>query len=475
MAAALSLTIRRMKVFLSLILLLLLVAGGAWLLAGRAAAPVIDIARPVSAIGQSSELIVTIDTLGAKLSRLEVELEQNGKRWPVFTLPGAAASELKAEGDRRLRLTQMIGKQRIPELQAGRARLVVSAGRKAWFGIRERMSVATRDVDVRLVPPTIAVLSTFHYINRGGSELAVYRVSPADVTSGVRVGELEYPGFPASGADATLSDPAMRVVLFALLWNQEVSAPVSVFARDEAGNEARAELDHRVFDKKFRNSRIELSDRFLAKVVPPILQNSPQLKVADPSDLLQSYLRINRDLRRENDATITALSRQTSAKILWDGPFKQLTNSAVEAGFADQRSYVYAGKVVDQQVHLGFDLASTAATPVHAANRGKVLHAGWLGIYGNCVILDHGLGLQSLYGHLSSIEVKVGDMIEKNASVGRSGSTGLAGGDHLHFTMLLDGHAVTPVDWWSEKWLQDRVLRKLHEAHEAALPAAVPK
>jgi murein DD-endopeptidase MepM/ murein hydrolase activator NlpD len=147
--------------------------------------------------------------------------------------------------------------------------------------------------------------------------------------------------------------------------------------------------------------------------------------------------------------------------MLWQGPFRQLANSAVEAGFADQRSYVYDGKQVDQQVHLGFDLAVTAATPVLAANRGRVLHAGWLGIYGNCVILDHGMGLQSLYGHLSSIEVKVGDTVEMNARLGRSGSTGLAGGDHLHFTMLLNGRAVTPVDWWSQKWVQDRIVRKL--------------
>ena len=86
----------------------------------------------------------------------------------------------------------------------------------------------------------------------------------------------------------------------------------------------------------------------------------------------------------------------------------------MEAGFADQRTYVYGGQDVDQQVHLGFDLASTLAAPVLAANRGRVLHAGWLGIYGNCVILDHGMGLQSLYAHLSSIEVQVGDLVERD-------------------------------------------------------------
>ena len=201
--------------------------------------------------------------------------------------------------------------------------------------------------------------------------------------------------------------------------------------------------------------------------MPPIVQNSPELKVDDPSDLLAAYLKINRDLRKTNNDTITKLSAQTSPEILWRGPFKQLTNTAVEAGFADQRTYLYKGKEVDRQVHLGFDLASLAGAPVKAANRGRVLHASWLGIYGNCVILDHGMGLMSLYAHLSSIEVQVGDMVDLDKELGRSGSTGLAGGDHLHFTMLLAGNAVTPIDWWSAQWVQDRVTRKLERGGRA--------
>jgi murein DD-endopeptidase MepM/ murein hydrolase activator NlpD len=119
---------------------------------------------------------------------------------------------------------------------------------------------------------------------------------------------------------------------------------------------------------------------------------------------------------------------------------------------------------VDHQTHLGFDLASYAGTPIIAANRGKVLFADELGIYGNCVILDHGMGVQSLYAHLSSIGVKVGDMVEKAQELGKSGMTGLAAGDHLHFTMLVNGHMVNPVEWWDSHWIEDRILRKLRAA-----------
>jgi murein DD-endopeptidase MepM/ murein hydrolase activator NlpD len=460
-----------MKKLLMLLVVAALAAGVTWVVAGRASGPVIEIVQPGKAIGQSGELNVVIDTPRAKLKSLSVVLEQGATRTTLYALPGGSAAAMAHEGEHRLRLTQAIGKRQVPQLEAGKARIIVTAVRPVLFGYRHADSTVSRDVDVRLMPPTIAPLSSFQYINQGGSEMIVYRVSPADATSGVRVGDREYPGFPASGAHIANADPGLRVAFFALLWDQDPATPISLYARDEVGNEGRASFDYRVFPKSFHQSRIPIDDRFLSKVVPPILTNSPELKVADPSNLLGSFLTINSELRRQNNAHIADLARSTSPEILWQGPFKQLVNSAVEAGFADQRTYVYKGQDVDHQVHLGFDLASLSNTPALAANRGKVVHAGWLGIYGNCVIIDHGMGLESIYAHLSSIEVRVGQMVNEGDRLGRTGSTGLAGGDHLHFTMLLNGNAVTPVDWWSDKWVQDRITRKLREAGALTQPA----
>ena len=148
----------------------------------------------------------------------------------------------------------------------------------------------------------------------------------------------------------------------------------------------------------------------------------------------------------------------------WNSPFQALGNAAVEAKFADFRTYTYQKKEIDRQVHLGFDLAVTTQIPILAAQDGVVVHAAYLGIYGNCVVIDHGLGVQTLYGHLSSIGVKVGDKVAKGQQIGRSGMTGLAAGDHLHFTVLVDGVAANPVEWWDQKWMQDRVFRKVAEA-----------
>jgi murein DD-endopeptidase MepM/ murein hydrolase activator NlpD len=448
-----------------LIALIALAAGAAvvYVKAGNADGPLVEIGGS-QLIGQTGEIAVDVQTPKGLLTRFEVALVQEGVTTNVFTLTPETASELTNTGEDHLRLVRPTGKRVVPELKAGTAQISVTAVRPVLFGLREATTVATRDVEVRLAPPTIAVLSQFHYINHGGSEMVVYRVSAPDAESGVRVGDYEYPGFPASGAGIASNDPGLRVAFFALLWDQPTDTPITLFARDAVGNESVQTFDFRVFPKRFRASRIEIDDRFLSRVVPAILQNSTELAVENPADLLGSFLRINRDLRRMNNATISALAAQTASELLWRGPFKQLVNTAVEAGFADQRTYFHAGQEIDRQVHLGFDLASTAAAPVLAANRGRVLHAGWLGIYGNCVIIDHGMGLQSLYAHLSSIEVQPGQMVEIDERLGRSGATGLAGGDHLHFTMLLGGHAVTPIDWWSGQWVQDRVLRKITEA-----------
>ncbi len=450
-----------------MVIAVLLIAAGAagtmWYRAGSAPGPVIEFIEP-TVVGRVGQLEIAVEAPGGQLNALDVVIEQDGAELPVYSLAADGGGDLIRDGENRVVLRQPIGRERFDSLRDGIASLRVTAVRPVLFGYREAASAAERGFEVRLRPPVISVQSQFHYVNHGGSEMAVYRVTPADAESGVRVGDREYPGFPASGAGIENADATLHVAFFSLSWDQDANTPITVFARDTLGNEGSMPFDHRVFAKEFRNSRINLNDSFLGRVVPAILQNSPNFRVDDPGELLAAYVSINRDMRRENDAYIMSLAEQTAPEILWNGPFKQLINTAVESGFADQRDYIYNGEVVDHQTHLGFDLASVAAAPVLSSNSGRVLHAGWLGIYGNCVIVDHGMGLQSLYAHLSSIDVSVGDDVALDQQLGRSGATGLAGGDHLHFTMLLHGRAVNPIDWWSRQWVEDRILRKLDQA-----------
>jgi murein DD-endopeptidase MepM/ murein hydrolase activator NlpD len=451
-----------MRWLVGTLVVLVLVGVGLFYVAGRSAPPGLTINKPDRFVGQAGLLDVTVEGPDAQFTAVTVALEQNGKTIPLFALDTPSAAELTQVDRNHLRITQPFGKVSVPQLQAGPARIVVTAARSSLFNLRTLTSTATKDFQVRLEPPRIAVVSTHHYVNHGGTEMVVYRVTPEDAESGVRVGDLEYRGFALPGAALPAG---LKVAFFALLHDQDLTVPIVAFARDEAGNQATASFVDKVFEKPFRRSKIELDDNFINRVVPEILDHAPELGTARPSgDLLPAFLRINGELRRLNSERIAAFAKQTSAAKLWDGPFVQLGNSQVEASFADHRTYFYKGREIDQQVHLGFDLAVTARVAVVAANNGTVLNAGWLGIYGNCVILDHGMGVQSLYGHLSSFDVKVGDSVKRGQTIGRSGLTGLAGGDHLHFTMLVNGRPVNPVEWWDPHWISDRVDRKLGEA-----------
>jgi murein DD-endopeptidase MepM/ murein hydrolase activator NlpD len=455
-----------MRFLLGLVLIVLLALASAYVAAGRMAGPPIQINKPEKVVGVSSPLEVEVQAPGARVEDLRIVLEQNGKQFPLFTLADQKGAQVKQNGADRLVVTREVGKQAVPELQSGNATIVVTAARKVLYGIRTVESTARRDLKVRLERPRVSVVSTHHYVNHGGSEMVVYRATPEDVASGVLVGDVEYPGYPASGAaleEARIADPALRVAFFALLHDQDLKTPIRLFARDEAGNTARADFDYRVFPKPFKRSRIPVDDKLLDRVVPAILEGTTEVK--PEGDNLAKFLVINGELRRKNNDKIASFAAQTKPELLWRGVvFHPFSNTAVESAFADHRTYIYNGKEVDQQVHLGFDLASFAGTPIVSANRGIVVFADELGIYGNCVIIDHGMGVQSLYGHLSSIEVKAGQTIEKEQQIGRSGMTGMAGGDHLHFTMLVNGKMVNPVEWWDAHWIQDRILRKLKAA-----------
>jgi murein DD-endopeptidase MepM/ murein hydrolase activator NlpD len=456
-----------MRKLAAAVILLLLVGAGVFVYAGRLPGPSIDISSPVAFVGRSTPLDLVIDAPGSSVSSVEVVFEQHGTSTPLLTREaGQEDGHVTDDGPGRKRVTHVVGRENVPGLVSGPARLIVTASRPVLFGIRQVVTTMSRDVTVRLEPPTVAVLSTHHYINQGGAEAVVYRVSPADVDSGVRVGDLEYPGFPGTGVKAAglaITDPAVRVAFFAVLHDQPVDTPIQLYARDLAGNTATTPFETRVFPKPFKESRIPLDDRLIDRVVPAILAGTTE--VTPEGSNLDKYLVINGELRRRNADTIASFASRTAPEMLFAGVvFHPFTNTAVQSAFADRRTYVYQGRDVDRQVHLGFDLASFAAAPIPAANTGTVLFARELGIYGNCVIIDHGFGVQSLYAHLSSFGVEEGATVAKGQEIGRSGITGLAGGDHLHFTMLVNGRMVNPIEWWDPKWFEDRILRKLRDA-----------
>jgi murein DD-endopeptidase MepM/ murein hydrolase activator NlpD len=438
---------------LTVVLVAIVGAGVMWYMAGREAGPAITINSPEKYIGRATPLSVTIES-PTELAGSTVTVDQNGKPLPLSDLKNEQA------GGKHV-ITATVGRE---GLVNGPATLIVEASRKTFYGLRTVNSNSRRELTVRLDPPRVSVVSIHHFINLGGAEFVVMRATPDDVEAGVQVGDARYRFYPGSAVG--LTDPALRVGFFALRHDQDINTRITAYARDVAGNEATTPVEHQPFVRKFVQSKIPIDQRFLDKVVPAIASNTPDLKVdtSSPESLLKGFLEINGNLRKKNGDFIASLAAKSEPRMLWKEAFAQMGNSQVESRFADRRTYYFNDQEIDKQVHLGFDLASVQQAPVHASNAGVVVHADFLGIYGNCVILDHGLGVQSLYAHLSSIGVKPGDTVTKGQELGRTGATGLAGGDHLHFTMLLQGTPVNPVEWWDQHWLQDRVLRKITEA-----------
>jgi murein DD-endopeptidase MepM/ murein hydrolase activator NlpD len=273
----------------------------------------------------------------------------------------------------------------------------------------------------------------------------------------VQAGDWFFPGAPLPGGGT-----GDRFCLFGVPWDLDDGSGVSLIAEDAVANRAALAFVERFFPRPPARDRIGLSDSFMSRVVPEILRRSPEL--SDRGDLLENYLQVNGELRRRNAEELVALARGSAPEFLWTEPFLSLPNAKVMSAFADQRTYLYGGRAVDEQTHLGYDLASVARAPVPAANRGVVVMARYFGIYGNTVVVDHGHGLMSLYSHLSSFLVVEGQQVERGAVLGTTGATGLAGGDHLHFTTLVGGLPVNPTQWWDASWIRDRVARKLGPA-----------
>jgi len=250
------------------------------------------------------------------------------------------------------------------------------------------------------------------------------------------------------------------MAFFAVKSDQGPDIQLYATAVDRAGNSSRSGFYYHILEKKFRNDTLNISDAFLNSKIPEFqsIDGWPE-----NSSMTAKFLFINKTLRVKDNQLILSNGKHTEANIYWKGAFLRLPNSAPEAGFADHRTYSYHGDIIDEEDHMGIDLASLANAEVPAANGGKVVFVGNMGIYGNLICIDHGFGLFSIYGHLSQMNVQPGDMVSKGDIIGRTGNTGWAGGDHLHFGMFVDHVFVNPIEWWDPSWIKNNITDKIKD------------
>ncbi|MGH9484975.1 MAG: M23 family metallopeptidase [Terriglobales bacterium] len=444
-----------------IILLVIIAFGYAWF---RGSAPAITAEDLPAAIGQHKLVTFALQS-SAGVASVEAHYVQKGKSIPIGRHSFAARRWFTTgESPIVVHFSVQAGRSDTPGLNDGGAQIVVTA-RSA--NLRGSEASFTREVTVSTIPPRINDMSTYTHLIQGGSAVVVYHVSKNAATSGVELAGKYFPGYPLPHA-APASNGATMFAYFAFPYNAADKDRPELIARDAAGNEVTSALPVTFVAQTYRHRTMAISDSFVASVVMPIIAN---MNLKDEGDPVKNFLEVNRTLRQIEAQQLVAAAKQSVPKQLWQGGFVQPPNTAVEAQFADQRTYTYDGKVIDQESHLGYDLASVRHMPVKAANSGRVVWAKYFGIYGNCVLIDHGYGLMSLYGHLNDFEVKPGEMVAKGQLIAHSDSTGLAVGDHLHFSMLLDGVQVNPLEWWDGGWVKTHITSNLAQFTSASTAA----
>lgn len=425
---------------IALIVLVVILAGaGTWLALVKfeGEKPTIQITPEALYLGQ--KLSFKVEDKKSGVAEVRVEAVQGGKSTTLLTEGFPKKTPF---------IEKNISLRPLPQgVKDGEIRIKITARDHSWRG--GNPVTLERDVIIDTRPPQLTVQGGLHYINQGGAGLVAYQTSEEIPKNGVQVGEVFFPGY-AIEKDRYLA-------YFAVLPNAPSDLSPAVMAEDQAGNRAKAGFRLILKRKAFKKDKIQVTDSFLKNIIPYFTERDPNLRGTP----LEIFLAVNQKQREANHQKIKELCQNTAAQPLWSGSFLRLPNSKPMASFAEERTYWHNGKEIDRQIHLGVDLASLAQSPIPAANSGRVIFAGELGIYGKTVLIDHGCGLFSMYSHLSRIETEEKKEVKRGDIPGRTGTTGLAGGDHLHFSMLVNGIFVNPIEWWDEHWIKDNIEKKL--------------
>lgn len=407
--------------------------------------PQVQLTPDLTRLGRSREVALVLADGKRGLRSVEVVLVQGGKEHKIiaksFERQGLLGLSGPARSEEKFKLSP--GELKLAE---GAAQLTVRVHDCSWWGWRRgNLTELLIPTVIDTKPPQVKIVDSGRYISPGGAGSVVYQFDEEVGENGVLCNGNFHPGFPRpkKGTHA-------YGAVFALPFDASSLSQLLVQAVDLAGNEVKIPFPMYLKSVTRKGDKIEISDAFLSTKLPEFASHYPELTGKSSVD---QYLEVNGRIRRENNAKIREICAKSKPEQLWSGTFAAMARGSRKAGYAEHRTYLYQGKGIDQQVHLGVDLASTAQAPIKSASRGVVAFADYLGIYGNMVMVDHGGGVFTLYSHLSQIQAKVGDEVNPESTLGLSGTTGMAGGDHLHFSVLVNGIFVNPLEWWDSSWM----------------------
>ena len=440
-----------LSIFLLALLVTAVVAalyvGGRMVMAPR---PVLALAAPFDLVGRNATLSLDArDPTG--LRSLKVTIRQGDKEQIV-------ADETYQPPRKEAHFEWRPGKQARFPLREGPGRLRVEARNASWGHFFQGKTAALeKEFTARLTPPRVEVLTSQHYVNQGGCDMVVYRVTPPGAESGVQAGDAWFKGFPMPGA----RDPAVRFAIFAFPYDAPAATPVHVKARDEAGNEVVANFSLKVFPRSFRTRTLPIDDAFLGKVVPEILSHTPSL--TDQGDLLKNYLDINRALRAANNKALAEMAGRSQPRLAVAGALpsaRQLTG----------RGQLRRPSPLRLQGARGGQAGPPRLRPRHHRARFRLRVERRRGPARRLLrdLREHDRDrprLRPAHGVRPPGQLRGQGGRRRQERTGHRPERfdGPGRGRHLHFSVILQGEQVDAREWWDGHWIQDRILSKMRE------------
>ncbi|MBW6489189.1 MAG: M23 family metallopeptidase [Sulfurimonas sp.] len=307
--------------------------------------------------------------------------------------------------------------------------------------------------------PLVNILTNSYKIDKGGAALVIFKA---------RDENLKELYIETNFGKKFIAQPFYKegYYISLLAWPvTEANFKATVVAEDFANNSTSAYVPLYLKEKPYRVSNIKITDNFLQGKIAELADEFEETQGVD--DSIKQFRIINEDVRVKNEKLIHEVTSKISDKMVYDFKINSmypLKNGAVVAHFGDYRIYSYNGENISKSYHLGLDLASNAMAEIKTQNGGNVVYSDYNGLYGNMPIIDHGLGLYTLYGHCSTVNVNSGDKIEGDSVVAHTGKSGYAMGDHLHFGVLVQGIEVHPAEWMDNEWMRLNITNVIKSA-----------
>ncbi len=297
-------------------------------------------------------------------------------------------------------------------------------------------------------PPTLSILAHSPHIKQGGSAVVIYEARDEFLKSTYIIdnrGQVFHP--------QEFMEKGYYISLFTWFIPWEKHAAL-IIAEDQAGNISSNSIDLESIRIKIPVSILEVNPDFVAK-------KSKELNMGkDTKEDQMGYKEVNKKLSESSQVSVSYLSSYVfpeQVRELKFVAFKPFAKHRTSSEYGKLRRYQYQGKITKESYHLGVDLTFIANTLIYCSNPGKVMFSGYNGGYGNSMLIHHGLGLYTMYGHCHELLVKENDQLEAGTLIGKSGQTGFATGDHLHFSVLIQGVYADPLEWMDSQWLESNI------------------